>query len=69
MLPPTGLLLLSAVGLGILVRFPRVGRALAAMGVSILLVISMPVVADYLVEIVDTSPPLTWRSCRTRRRS
>jgi len=33
-LPPTGPLLLAALGLALLIRFPRTGRALAVGGVS-----------------------------------
>ena len=54
-LPPTGLLLLAALGLGLTRRAPRLGRALAAAGVAALLALSMPAVADFLVGFVDTS--------------
>ncbi|HVN35044.1 MAG TPA: YdcF family protein [Casimicrobiaceae bacterium] len=54
-LPPTGLLLLAALGLGLQRRFPRVGRALAAVGVVLLLAISVPFVADHLTDLVDAS--------------
>ena len=54
-LPPTGFLLLAAVGLGIQRRFPRVGRSLAAGGIILLLAISVPVVADHLTDVVDAS--------------
>jgi uncharacterized SAM-binding protein YcdF (DUF218 family) len=57
-LPPTGLLLMTALGLGIRARFPRLGQTLAAAGVSLLLVISIPVVADFLMQFVDTSTSL-----------
>jgi uncharacterized SAM-binding protein YcdF (DUF218 family) len=57
-LPPTGPLLLSAFGVGILNRFPRAGRTLAAAGVLLLLALSVPVVAVALMRFVDTSPPL-----------
>jgi len=57
-LPPTGLLLMAALGLGIQARHARIGRFLTAAGVTLLLVISMPVVADFLTGFVDTSPPL-----------
>ena len=56
-LPPTGLLLVAALGLALWARFPRVGRSLAAAGVSALLLISVPVVADFLLQFVDTSAP------------
>lgn len=57
-LPPTGPLLLSAVGLAILNSFPRVGRTFAAAGVLILFALSVPAVAVALLRSVDTSPPL-----------
>jgi uncharacterized SAM-binding protein YcdF (DUF218 family) len=57
-LPPTGPLLLAGFGLLIAARRPRAGRALAALGVGLLLVLSMPVVATQLLRWVDTSPPL-----------
>ena len=56
-LPPTGLLLISVLGLALWTRSPRVGRSLAATGVLALLVLSVPVVADYLNEFVDTTAP------------
>ncbi len=63
-LPPTGLLLISAVGLAVWTRAPRVGRSLAATGVLALLVLSVPVVADYLNEFVDTTAPLELAKAR-----
>src|SRR3979490_3216135 len=64
LLPPTSVLLLSALGLGLFGRFPRLGRALAASGILLLLVISVPVVADSLAEFVDTSSPLELTQAR-----
>ena len=57
-LPPTGPLLLSAVGLGILKRFPRAGRTLAVAGIVVSLALSVPAVAVALLRSVDVSPPL-----------
>jgi len=57
-LPPTGPLLLAALGLGLQRRFARTGRALAIAGVSLLLLLSMPAVAVLLLRWVDSSPPL-----------
>ena len=54
-LPPTGPLLLAVIGLMLLSRFQRMGRAIAAAGVLLLLVISVPIVADFLTGFVDTS--------------
>ncbi len=56
-LPPTGPLLLSLAGLGAWRRFPSAGRVLAWAGVLLLWVLSMPVVAAFLVRSLDTSPP------------
>jgi uncharacterized SAM-binding protein YcdF (DUF218 family) len=57
-LPPTGLLLVAALGIGLVARFPRGGRYLASAGILGLLVLSMPIVADSLEELVDTAPTL-----------
>lgn len=56
-LPPTGLLLLALVGLGIRRRFGRSGAVMAWTGVVGLLLLSMPAVAVFLVRSLDTSPP------------
>ena len=61
LLPPTGLLLIATLGLCTQRRFPRVGRGLAAASVLLLLLISIPVVANFLTEYVDTSRPLVLR--------
>ena len=63
-LPPTGLLLTAALGLGLWARFPRVGRSLAAASVLALLVISVPVVADSLTRLIDTPAPLDLAQAR-----
>ena len=56
-LPPTGPLLLTIVGLAVLARFPRGGRLLAASGVFILLALSTPAVSAVLVRLLDGSAP------------
>jgi uncharacterized SAM-binding protein YcdF (DUF218 family) len=56
-LPPTGLLLLALFGLAGRKRFPRAGSALATASIAVLLVISIPIVADCMTRIVDTSRP------------
>ena len=58
LLPPTGLLLVAALGIGLRSRFPRFGRSLVVTGVLSLLVLSIPIVARLLVQFVDTSPTL-----------
>lgn len=64
-LPPTGPLLLAALGLGMLKRSPRAGRALALTGVLLLLVLSIPAVAVSLLRYVDVSPPLDLERARS----
>jgi uncharacterized SAM-binding protein YcdF (DUF218 family) len=57
-LPPGGPLLLGFLGLALLKRWPRVGRALAAIGLTVLLALSLPVVSDVLTLTVEEYPPL-----------
>ena len=64
-LPPTGPLLLAALGLGLQRRFPRTGHTFAVAGVLLLLMLSMPVVATFLLRSVDSSPPLDLERART----
>jgi uncharacterized SAM-binding protein YcdF (DUF218 family) len=64
-LPPTGPLLVAALGLGVTLRWPRFGRALAIAGVLTLLVLSIPAVAVLLQLSVDTSPPLDFKRAET----
>ena len=63
-LPPTGPLLIAALGLALQGRHPRMGRSLAVTGVLVLLVLSMPVVAVLLLRSVDSSPPLDIESAK-----
>ena len=58
-LPPGGPLLLAFLGLGVLRWWPRIGRALAAAGLTILLVLSLPVVSDVLALAVEEYPALS----------
>jgi len=64
-LPPTGPLLLAVLGLCMHRRLPRTGRAFAVAGVALLLVLSMPVVAVFLLRSVYSSPPLDVADART----
>jgi uncharacterized SAM-binding protein YcdF (DUF218 family) len=57
-LPPTGPLLVAAIGLGVLRRAPRAGRLLAFVGILSLLVLSVPAVSDVLRQSVGDSAPL-----------
>ena len=64
-LPPTGLLLVALLGLVLLRRRPRLGRALAFAGVGGLFVLSMPIVAVGLLRALDDTPPLDPEVART----
>jgi uncharacterized SAM-binding protein YcdF (DUF218 family) len=57
-LPPTGPLLVSAFGLALVRSHPRLGRALAFVGILSLLLLSMPVVSNLLRQSVGGSPVL-----------
>jgi len=59
-LPPTGPLIVAILGLAALRRWPRLGRALASLGILTLLALSLPVVSDVLVRSLDQSPPLNF---------
>ena len=55
-LPPTGPLLLAVLGLLLLRRHPRAGRAFAWLGVASLLLLSVPMVALQLHRAIDDTP-------------
>ena len=57
-LPPGGPVLLALAGLGLQRARPRLGRGLVALGLGVLLALSMPVVADALSLAVQRYPPL-----------
>ena len=56
-LPPGAALLIALVGLALLNRYPRLGRVLATLGVALLVLVSLPAVAAFLIRFVDDSPP------------
>ena len=57
-LPPTGSLLVAALGLGLLSRHPRTGRLLAFAGILSLLLLSMPAVSNLLRQCIGGWPVL-----------
>jgi uncharacterized SAM-binding protein YcdF (DUF218 family) len=57
-LPPTGPLLLAAFGLWLARWQPRGGRALASLAVTILLLMTLPVVSDTALRSLENAPPL-----------
>ena len=56
-LPPAAPLLIALIGLALLDRHRRAGRFLTTLGVVLLIVVSMPAVAKFLIHFVDDSPP------------
>ena len=58
-LPPGGPILLGFLGLTLLRWWPRLGRAIAAAALTVLWLLSMPLVSDLLSLAVEEYPPLT----------
>src|SRR5688500_20128455 len=56
-LPPTGPLFVALFGLLLLGSRPRLGRALAWLGVVLLLLPSLPIVSHALLRLLDPPPP------------
>jgi uncharacterized SAM-binding protein YcdF (DUF218 family) len=56
-LPPTGPVLIALAGLAIRRRFPRSGITLAWTGVLSLLLLSLPIVGELLLGLLQTPPP------------
>src|SRR6476469_6478760 len=53
LLPPTGMLLVALIGLLVMGRFRRTGRALAIVGVIALALLAMPAVSGFLIHRLD----------------
>ena len=64
-LPPTGLLLLVLLGLGLIGRRPRAGRVLAITAAAVLLALATPIVSSALIRVLDDSAPLDLAQART----
>jgi len=58
LLPPAGPLLLAALGLLLVRRRPRLGKALAWSGIGLLWLLATPVVSHMLIALVEDQPPL-----------
>src|SRR4051812_26251218 len=57
-LPPTGLLLLSILGLLLWKRLPRLGKSCAWIGVVVLLLLATPFVSRMLAHALNVAPTL-----------
>lgn len=64
-LPPAGPLLVALAGLAMWRRRPRLGRALATIGVLSLLALSIPAVAWWLLRVVEVAAPLDLQRARS----
>lgn len=58
-LPPTSMILLAFVGLWLSRKHPKAGRTLAALSLTVLLILSLPVTGNALLQSLETSPPLS----------
>lgn len=58
-LPPTSLILLALLGLYLSRKHPRAGRTLAALSLSTLLILSLPITGNALLHGLETAPPIT----------
>lgn len=57
-LPPTSLILLAFVGLWVSRKHPKSGRTLATLSLTILLILSLPVIGNALLQSLETAPPI-----------
>ena len=58
MLPPTGLIVLGLLGIGISLIWKKIGTFVAAFSLLALLLCSVPIVSASLVDLLQTDPPL-----------
>lgn len=58
-LPPTSLILLAFAGLWLSRKHPKAGRILAALSLSALLILSLPVTGNALLHSLESAPPIT----------
>ena len=57
-LPPTSLVLLAFVGLCLTRKHPKAGKTLAALSLIALLILSLPVTGNALLQSLETVPPI-----------
>ena len=58
-LPPTSLTLLALLGIYLSRKHPRIGRTLAALSITSLLILSLPITGNALLHSLETAPPIT----------
>ena len=59
LLPPTSLILLAFLGLWLSRKHPRAGRTIAALSLTTLLILSLPVTSNALLQSQETAPPIS----------
>ena len=58
-LPPTSLILLAFLGLWLTRKRPKTGKALIALALTTLLILSLPITGNALLHSLETAPPIT----------
>lgn len=58
-LPPTSLILLALLGIYLSRKQPKIGRTLAALSLTSLLILSLPITGNALLHSLETAPPIT----------
>lgn len=58
-LPPTSLIFLAFVGLWLNRKHPKTGRTLTLLSLTTLLILSLPVTGNALLQSLETAPPIT----------
>ena len=58
-LPPTSLILLAFLGLCLIHKHPKTGKALIALSLTTLLALSLPITGNALLHSLETAPPIT----------
>lgn len=58
-LPPTSLILLAFVGLWLSIKHPKTGRSLATLSLIILLILSLPVTGNALLQSLEIAQPIS----------
>lgn len=58
-LPPTSLILLALLGIYLSRKHPKFGRTLAALSLTTLLILSLPITGNTLLRSLETAPPIT----------
>ena len=58
-LPPTSLILLALFGIYLSRKHPRTGHTLAALSLTALLILSLPITGNALLHRLETEPPIT----------